>query len=257
MEKKRINKILLLAGFVTFFSLGQVCYGDEVYEVIGSVDELTLSYGGTGVVDFTITNKTPQTRETAAEIDYIGSKHITVNEIINTCNQTLAPGASCNMTAQIISGNTPGRFEMSPRVCAYSGHLCSQLRTPINIYVSRLSEFKNKLVCWGYNAYGQLGTGDTTNSDVPINTVGLDAENIKQVDLGYRHTCALMKSGGVKCWGWNQYGQVGDGSTTNRLTPKDVSGLSSGVESITTGGVHTCAKIAGDGMKCWGYNLFG
>jgi len=71
------------------------------------------------------------------------------------------------------------------------------------------------------------------------------------------HTCVLTLGGGVKCWGGNNNGQLGDNSTTNRHTPVDVSGLAGGALAITTGRAHSCAITAGGGVQCWGFNSNG
>ncbi len=110
--------------------------------------------------------------------------------------------------------------------------------------------------CWGANELGQVGDGTTTDRWTPVNVSGLSS-GVQAIAAGGRHTCALTLSGGVKCWGVNDAGQLGDGSTTNRLTPVNVSGLSNSIQAIAAGTNHTCALTIGGGVKCWGQNSAG
>jgi alpha-tubulin suppressor-like RCC1 family protein len=108
--------------------------------------------------------------------------------------------------------------------------------------------------CWGRNDVGQLGNGLSTDSSIPVNVTGLSS-GVTALSAGhFYHTCALLDSGGVRCWGENVSGQLGDGTTTNRPTPVDVSGLASGVISVSSGGYHSCTALAGGNMMCWGLN---
>ncbi len=107
--------------------------------------------------------------------------------------------------------------------------------------------------CWGQNSSDQLGDGSSTEQRTPVYVSGLTS-GVVAISAGELHTCAVTTSGGVKCWGANSYGQLGDGTTTPHRTPGDVSGLTSGVAAISAGNFHTCAVTTGGGMKCWGKN---
>ena len=80
------------------------------------------------------------------------------------------------------------------------------------------------VLCWGQNQGGQLGTGTRNDSNRAALVVGLP-EGIARVDTGYYHSCALTSEGVIWCWGYNEHGQVGDGTWIDRLEPQRVWGL--------------------------------
>lgn len=93
---------------------------------------------------------------------------------------------------------------------------------------------------------GQLGNGGTTNLYYPPSADLGSGYTIVSLSAGYFHTCAALSTGAAYCWGSNQYSQVGDGTTTTRLSPTqvltDASTPLTGVVQIAAGEGHTCTR---------------
>jgi alpha-tubulin suppressor-like RCC1 family protein len=109
--------------------------------------------------------------------------------------------------------------------------------------------------CWGNNGSGELGNGTgTATSDVPVAVSGIT--NATQITAGSAHTCALLSGGQIDCWGNNDRGRLGNGTTTSSDVPVAVSGITNATQ-ITAGGGQTCALLSGGQIDCWGNNDFG
>tara|TARA_B100000161_G_scaffold178132_1_gene128165 strand:- start:5878 stop:7818 length:1941 start_codon:yes stop_codon:yes gene_type:complete len=116
---------------------------------------------------------------------------------------------------------------------------------------------ENKLWCWGRNDHGQLGDDTTTTRSTPLQvTTSTGLTNIYHVSLGGYHTCAIKDDNSLWCWGKNNYGQLGDGSTTTTHTPLQIDSITN-VRSISATSGHTCAITNSDSLYCWGYNAYG
>ena len=110
--------------------------------------------------------------------------------------------------------------------------------------------------CWGRNRFGQLGNGSEEDSTTPVSVADIGGE-VTTIAAGLNHTCAIITGGGVRCWGWNAAGQLGNGSFDASPSPVSVVDLGDDVAAIAAGSQHTCAIITGGGVQCWGKNNFG
>lgn len=105
------------------------------------------------------------------------------------------------------------------------------------------------LYCWGRNAWGQLGDGTTTERHVPTYVMN----GVAQVDAKGDHTCAIMTSGGtLKCWGSNSSYELGTTTPSYQTSPTTVTGLSTPIKAVSTGGPNTCVIDTNDDFICWG-----
>jgi alpha-tubulin suppressor-like RCC1 family protein len=123
--------------------------------------------------------------------------------------------------------------------------------------------------CWGYNGSGQLGDGTSTGpqlcdsehptpcSSTPVVVSGLSS-GVSAIGSGWDHTCAVLDSGALECWGYNGDGQLGNGTTTDSSIPVTVQ-LPEGMKAtaVAAGNQHTCALTSTGGVECWGYNGWG
>ena len=120
---------------------------------------------------------------------------------------------------------------------------------------------------WGWNQYGQLGNGTTTDSRIPVAVVTtgtpMAGKVVSQIAAGNAHALAMTDDGIVYTWGWNQYGQLGNNSTINSSLPVAVKTTGTPlagkiITQITSGGSPNSLVLANDGtMYTWGWGQYG
>lgn len=178
-------------------------------------------------------------------------------------NGQLGDGTTIGKTSPVgICFPTCGALATFNALSAGGSHTCAEAGSfvPGSYYVSFAA------YCWGANANGQLGDGTTTQRTSPVLVGGGLSFAVDGVSGGGQHTCGLAAAGAgipfnlvtagtAYCWGANDNGQLGDGTTTQRTSPVPVGGGLSFVV-VSAGGSHTCGLTAG-AAYCWGLNSNG
>lgn len=134
------------------------------------------------------------------------------------------------------------------QVVAGAGHTCALLDN-------------GAVHCWGSNQFGELGVPGANFTARDATPVSL-GEKVREIAAGASHTCALLESGAIRCWGLNMFGQlglgnkfnVGDNEEPSTLPVVSVGGKALGIRA---GGSVSCATLEGGSVRCWGSNLFG
>jgi alpha-tubulin suppressor-like RCC1 family protein len=172
-----------------------------------------------------------------------------------TCALTTGGGVKCwglGTSGQLGNGLTPNSpvpvdvLGLSSGVTAIAtgtGHACARLAT-------------GGVKCWGANGYGQFGIGNSYTTLAVVDAAGL-VRGVTAIATGFGHNCVLMDSTGVKCWGRNVKGELGDGATAVTSGLVSVSGLASDVTSIAAGYSNSCAITGVGTARCWGANELG
>ncbi len=144
----------------------------------------------------------------------------------------------CSPTPVVVVG-----LSDAVEIVAGGGHTCARRAS-------------GAVVCWGSGVQGQLGDGTSASfRAAPVNVTGLT--DAVELAAGATHTCARRASGEVVCWGFNLFGQIGDGTRfVDRLTPTAVASVTNAV-GITAAIGHSCARVASGGVVCWGDNNWG
>ncbi len=113
--------------------------------------------------------------------------------------------------------------------------------------------------CWGDNTWGQLGNGSTNNTPTLIPAPVNDLANVVSVSAGFEHSCAVLNTGRVWCWGANDSAQLGNGFSGYEFslsTPAMVNGGLTDAVLVSSGRRDSCALQSSGRWSCWGHNAY-
>ena len=207
--------------------------------------------------------------------------------VSTSCGPTLGGGnSSCNATVSF-SPSSPGAYQgvlsgtynTGVGQGSFSATLSGTSTVPplvaVNGNHSCARTYLGQLKCWGENNYGQLGLGDFVNRGSVTGSMGSNLSSVALptgrypifIALGYWHTCVILDDNSIRCWGNNNYGQLGlgTGQSTVGGAASDMGDNLAAVDlgagftpvSLSLGYAHSCAMSNQGAVKCWGENQEG
>lgn len=157
-----------------------------------------------------------------------------------------------NESGQIGDGTTEKRYH--PQLIDL-GTNYSKVSTAHNSHTCGITT-AGLLKCWGKNTHGQLGDGSISTTSVPkaVNSMSLFDQIATGSDTNFAgFSCAIATTGALYCWGYNNYGQIGDGTTTYKSTPQNID-VGTNYSQVSVGYSHACGITTAGDLKCWGRN---
>ena len=130
----------------------------------------------------------------------------------------------------------------------------------LNHHIFAKNKKENKIYCWGYNCYQQLGLGDIISRNKPVEfKIEGNSSRIKQIICGESHTFAICENNKVYCCGDNNFGQLGLGHRNDRKNPIEfkIENNSSPIKQIICGSAYAFAICENNQIYCWGENYLG
>jgi alpha-tubulin suppressor-like RCC1 family protein/outer membrane protein OmpA-like peptidoglycan-associated protein len=267
MNNVGYNSMLILAGdkHMCWRDMGNglLCSGDNTLGQLGMGNNTSLLYG-----------KSIKTSQMASPANLNsmagGNNHICVVTSTGTPSGVVYCSGD-NSSGQLGDGTNINRNQAVP--VSDNGAFTNRDVVRVIAGGNSTCAIKNagQLFCWGANDNGQLGDGTTTNRNVPtplvapFNVTG-SVMNSGGMAISDTHACATSFTGqyGLYCWGDNAFGQIGDGTTSDRLVPTAVSGVANtqGTKAVAVASGTTCAVSPGStqgrtAIKCWGLNDVG
>jgi hypothetical protein len=193
---------------------------------------------------------------------------------VHSCALTGSGGVKCwgrgyGLTPVDVPGLTSGAVELSPNCAVTAGHGVKCWSGGAGLHASDVPGLergvatvatggdhscaltaKGRVLCWGINDHGQLGDGTKRDRAAPVNVVGLE-RGVVGIGVGFSSSCAVTLAGGIRCWGSNSAGELGDGTNPDRHQPVAVvgNGLSASL-AITSGLVHVVRAVAPVRLRC-------
>lgn len=190
-------------------------------------------------------------------LDSLNSYILSVGESF-ACAQTIGGGVNCWGMGNPMAPGNPGMVRVSMpaingswrNIAVGSDHACAVVEHGIAAYV----------YCWGRSYWGELGSRSYGVRGPTLATMdqwsGTRPYRYDIVSAGDGYSCLALQSGGVRCWGRNDQGQLGNGTTSTWLPPVHVAGISTAVE-VSSGPATSCAALEDETVKCWGDNSHG